>query len=82
MLEFSRSDAKQAIFSQALCLRKQNVPYGTYLCSGHKDLDAAIVADVRGRVQQLLDVVGHAAQLEIGGHHVFAAVESRRKRQQ
>lgn len=39
-----------------------------YLAPGCQDLDAAVVADIRGRVQQVLDVGHDVLQLELGGH--------------
>lgn len=35
------------------------------------------MADVGGRVQQLLDVVDHTVQLEIRGHHVLSGPEDK-----
>jgi len=45
----------------------------SYLGSGCEDLDAAVVADVGGGVQQLLEVVDHAVQLLVRGHHAVTA---------
>lgn len=49
----------------------------SYLGSGGEDFDAAVVADVGGRVQQLLDVVDHAVQLQLSGHHVLTGPEDK-----
>lgn len=51
-----------------------------YLGSGGEDFDAAVVADVGGGVQQLLDVVDHTVQLQIRGHHVVAGPEDEHTR--
>lgn len=46
-----------------------------YLGSGHQDLDTAIVAEVRGGVEQLLDVVDDAVQLHVRGHWALTTPE-------
>lgn len=49
----------------------------SYLSSRCEDFDAAVVADVGGRVQQLLDVVEQPVQLEVGGHRVLTRPEDK-----
>lgn len=52
----------------------------SYLGSGREDLDAAVVADVGGRVQQLPDVADDPVQLGLGGHHVVAGPDHKKKK--
>lgn len=49
----------------------------SYLRSGCEDFDAAVVADVGGGVQQLLDVVDHTVQLQLSGHHALTGPEDK-----
>lgn len=51
------------------------------LGSGCEDFDAAVVADVGGHVQQLLDAADHTVQFEVSGHHVLTGPETNKHTQ-